>query len=166
MKKFKFKPRSGQIDFTEARWAPVINCVVRYENKILLVQRSESLNFYPGYWNGVSGFLDDRKSLKEKIKEELKEELGIPKSKIKKIQLGEIFHQEEKKYKKTWIVHPVLVDIATDEVKLDWEAKNFEWMILAKVKKMKLLPGFDMVLGKLGKWLKNKAEIRNLGRAL
>ncbi len=149
----KFKPKPGQTDFTDARWAPVINCVLKYKGKILVVQRSKDLSFYAGYWNGVSGFLDDQKSLKEKVQEELKEELGIPKGKIKTIRLGEIFDQEEKKYKKTWIVHPVLVEVATDKVTLDWEAKKYAWVTLDEVKKLKLMPGFDIVLEKVTPWI-------------
>ena len=72
----KFKPKPGQIDYTNARWAPVINCVVKYKDRILIVQRSSKLNFYPGYWNGISGFLDDKRSLEEKARDELKEEAG------------------------------------------------------------------------------------------
>ena len=133
MKKSTFKPKSGQIDYTNARWAPVINCVVKYKNKLLVVQRSGKLNFYPGYWNGISGFLDDQRSLREKVTDELKEELGMPKNKIKKIRLGEIFDQEEPKYKKTWIVHPVLVEVKTDKIKLDWEAENYKWLTFRKL---------------------------------
>ena len=145
----KFQPKPGQVDFTNVRWAPVINCVLKYRNKILVVQRSRDLNFYPGYWNGISGFLDDKKSLTEKVAEELREELGIPKNKILKIKLGEIFDQEELKYKKTWIVHPVLVEVKTDKIKLDWEAKNYQWLSLNEIKKLELLPGFNLVLNKL-----------------
>lgn len=145
----KFKPKPGQIDFSHARWAPVINCVLKYKNKILVVQRSAELSFYPGYWNGVSGFLDDQQSLKQKVEEELKEELGIAKSRITKIRLGEIFDQDALKYKKTWIVHPVLVEVSTDKVRLDWEARSFRWVSLQEAGRLKLLPGFDMVLEKL-----------------
>jgi len=145
----KFKVKPGQVDYTKARWAPVINCVVRHKNKILVVERNKNLNFYPGYWNGISGFLDDKKSLEEKVKDELREELGIERGKIKKIRLGEIFDQEEPKYKKTWIVHPVLVDVAINKIKLDWEAKNYKWIKPVEAKKLKLLPGFDKVLKKL-----------------
>lgn len=141
-----FRPQPGQVDYTRARWAPVVNCVVKYRNKILLVRRSAALNFYPGYWNGVSGFLDDRRSLREKVKDELREELGIPANRIKRIRLGAIFHQEAPKYRKTWIVHPVLVEVKTDRVKLDWEAKECRWIRPADAKKMKLLPGFERVL--------------------
>jgi len=154
MKKQIFKPKPGQTDFTNVRWAPVINCVLKYENKLLVVQRSMKLNFYPGYWNGVSGFLDDRRSLNQKVSDELREELGIAKTKIKKVQLGEIFDQEEPKYKKTWIVHPVLVEVTIDKIKLDWEAKNYKWLTLPEVKKLKLLPGFDEVLRRLSPWIR------------
>src|SRR3989338_10296573 len=130
MKKPKFKAKPGQIDYSKARWAPVVNCVLKYKNKILLVERSKELSFYPGYWNGISGFLDDGRSLKEKVEGELREEIGIPKSKIKSVKLGQIFDQEEPKYKKTWIVHPVLVEVKTDKVKLDWEARNYKWITL------------------------------------
>ncbi|MFH0819804.1 MAG: NUDIX domain-containing protein [bacterium] len=145
----KFKPKPGQIDFSQARWAPVINCVVKYKDKILIVQRSQDSNFYPGYWNGISGFLDDDRSLEEKVKKELQEELGIEQANIISIRLGAIFHEDAPKYNKTWIVHPVLVGVATDKIKLDWEAQNYQWVTLKEVKNFNLLPGFDRVLENL-----------------
>ncbi|MFZ1627048.1 MAG: NUDIX domain-containing protein [Candidatus Moraniibacteriota bacterium] len=92
MKKEKvFQPRPGQVEFTNVRWAPVVNCVVKYKQKILLVERSASLRLYPGDWNGISGFLDDQKSLEEKVREELREELGLTRNHILSIQPGQIF---------------------------------------------------------------------------
>lgn len=154
MKKTKFKPKPEQIDYTNARWAPVINCVVKYQDKILVVQRSKELNFYPEYWNGISGFLDDSRSLEKKVKDELKEELGISRVKIKKIKLGEIFDEEAPGYKKTWIVHPVLAEVSTDKIKLDWEAQNYRWVTPKEAMGLKLVPGFDMVLEKLSPWIR------------
>ncbi len=142
----KFKPEKGQVDFTGIRWAPVINCVLRYKGKILLVQRNENLRLYPGCWNGISGFLDDQKSLEEKVLQELKEELGLGKESIVSIKPGQIFDQDEPKYKKTWIVHPVLVEVNTDKITLDWEAQRFEWFKVSDALKLKLLPGFGELL--------------------
>lgn len=164
MKKSPFKPKSGQVDYTNARWAPVINCVLIYENKILVVQRSRKLNFYPGYWNGISGFLDDKKGLNRKVADELKEELGMPKSKIKRVRLGRIFHQEEPKYRKTWIVHPILVEVSTDQVKLDWEASNYKWITFREAGKLKLLPGFDKVLEELSPFIFKKNRYGRYGK--
>jgi 8-oxo-dGTP diphosphatase len=147
----KFRPKRGQVDYSRVRWAPVVNCVLKYKNKILVVERSKKLRFYPGHWNGVSGFLDDQRSLNEKVIDELKEEVGISKNQIKRVRLGGVFDQEEPKYKKTWIVHPVLVEVKTDKIKLDWEAENYKWLTFREAKKLKLLPGFDEVLRRVEK---------------
>ncbi len=147
----KFQPKHRQIDFTNARFAPVINCVVKNKNKILIVQRSKTLNFYPEFWSGVSGFLDDSQILKQKVESEIKEELGIAKKDIISIKLGNIFHQEAPKYKKTWIVHPILVEVKTDKIKLDWEAQDYRWIKFQDAKKFKLLLGFDRVLKEIKK---------------
>jgi isopentenyldiphosphate isomerase len=147
----KFKPRRGQVDFRNIRWAPVINCVLNYKGKILLVERNKDMKLYPGYWNGISGFLDDNKSLKEKVYEELTEEVGITKKNIISITPGQIFNQDEPKYKKTWIVHPVLVKVNTDTITLDWEAQNYKWITLKEIHNLKLLPGFKLVIKALFK---------------
>ena len=145
----KFTPKLGQIDYTNARWAPVVNCVLKFRDKILVVQRSKSLNFYPEYWNGISGFLDDNRSLEQKVKDEIREELGIGEEHIISICKGEIFDQEEPKYNKTWIVHSVLVEVDTDKITLDWEARNYQWINLENAAGLKLLPGFNKVLQNL-----------------
>ncbi len=149
-KKETFRPKKGQVDYTHIRYAPVVNCLLRHKGKILLVERSKNLRFYPGCWNGISGFLDDDRSIEGKVMMELREELGIRKQMIKKMRFGVIFRQEEKKYKKTWIVHPVLVDVKTDRIKIDWEAHGYAWVKPKDIRKRKLLPGFSKVLSSLG----------------
>ena len=39
----KFQPKPGQVDFTNIRYAPVANCVLFNEGKILLVKRSDEV---------------------------------------------------------------------------------------------------------------------------
>lgn len=142
----EFKPKPGQIDYTHIRRAPVINCIVKYHDKILIVQRNAGMKFYPEYWNGISGFLDDNRSVTEKAKDELQEELGIAAENIISLYEGGIFEQDEPDYQKTWIVHPVLINVNTDNIKLDWEAQNYKWVNVEEAKTFNLLPGFDKVL--------------------
>ncbi|MEK7639077.1 MAG: NUDIX domain-containing protein [Patescibacteria group bacterium] len=141
-----FVPKPGQVDFTNIRWAPVVNSVLEHEGAFLVVQRSPSMRLYPGYWNGISGFLDDDKSLEEKVQTEIQEELGMHPEDIIDIRLGTIFDQEEPKYHKTWIVHPVHVRVKTKKVTLDFEATNYQWLPLQEILHVDLLPGFDVVL--------------------
>ncbi len=146
MLRSSFKPKPGQTDYTNLRRAPVINCVVKYKDKILLVKRSPDIHFYPNYWNGISGFLDEAKPIEGKVTEELREELGLNEEHIISIRQGKLFEQEAAEYIKTWIVHPILVEIDTDKIALDWEAQRFVWIAPEEAKKYRLLPGFDTVL--------------------
>ena len=142
----KFIPQPGQIDFSNARWAPVVNSVVFCDGEILIVERNTELNFYPGCWNGISGFLDDKKSLEEKVREELQEELGLQAHHIDSVRLCDVFDQEEPKYDKTWVVHAVLVLVNSKAVNLDWENTHYAWVTPGEALKHDLLPGFDRVI--------------------
>ena len=145
----KFIPKKGQTDFTHIRWAPVLNCVLQYKNKFLIVQRSAKMNVYPNAWNGVAGYLDDHQSLKEKAWEEVREECGLRPKDIISIRLGQIFDHEAPRYKKTWVIHPVLVKVKTDKIKIDWEAQNYRWVKLNEIKKFKIIPSFGLVVKSL-----------------
>lgn len=144
-----FKPKPGQKDFTNEKRAPVINCVVQCGNKILIARRSSRMNFYPGFWSGVSGFLDDGKSVEEKAKEELQEEFNIGERNILEIVEGIPIEQEDTKYGKTWVVHPVLVKVSTDTVVPNWEVEDYRWIDPEEVGSFELVPGYDMVVSGL-----------------
>jgi len=143
----KFVPKPGQVDYTNIRYAPVINVVVEHEGRVLLVQRSPDMHLYPSYWNGVSGFLDDAHSIEEKTTQELFEEIGVAAKQIRSIERGSVILQEAPKYNKTWLVVPVLARIDTMEFKLDWEAITARWFAPSEVHKLQLWPGFEQVLG-------------------
>ena len=147
----KFKPKPGQMDYTNARWAPVINVVVqRPDGKILAVKRSKEISLYPGLWNGIGGFLDDKKSLDEKVREELREETGISASAIKKVTLGAIFDVDDRRYRKTFVMHPVLVSLRSAvPIMLDWEASAYKWVAVDEARALDCVPVFHLVLDAL-----------------
>ena len=45
----KFIPRPGQVDYTNIRYAPVVNTIVVHSGKVLLVQRSSEMRLYLGF---------------------------------------------------------------------------------------------------------------------
>ncbi|MCR4279895.1 MAG: HD domain-containing protein [Candidatus Komeilibacteria bacterium] len=135
-----------RVDYTNMKLAPVINCLVTYQGKILLVQRSETLNFYPGLWNGISGFLDDSKSPRQKAYEELAEELSIKAESVVEMKVGASFRVSDDTMDKIWDVHPILVEIDSDEIHLDREAQAYDWFTPAQALAKGLVPGFDRVI--------------------
>lgn len=138
----EFIPRRGQVDYTAIRYAPVVT----HGGKFLLVQRSPDMRLYPGYWNGVSGFLDDNRSIEEKVHEELREELGIAAAAIESLERGTALVQEAPEYNKTWLVVPVLARVATEAFRLDWEAQRAEWYAPDDIAALELMPGFSEVI--------------------
>lgn len=142
----KFVPKTGQIDYTNVHHVPVVNCVVVYMGKILILYRSSEVGFYPNCWHGVAGFLDDKKSVVEKIREEIKEELGIREEQIVSINEGEILEKEAPEYVKTWIVHTAKAELSTNQVRLDWESSDFRWIYPNELRNYQVLPGFEKVV--------------------
>ncbi len=138
----KFVPKPGQVDFTHIRYAPVLNVIVTHEDNVLMVQRSEDLKFYPGYWHCIAGFLDDDQSIEEKVAEELREELGWDANDFTVVKRGQARIDESERYSKTYLVVPVLVEAKSNAVKLDWEASDAKWFAPGEIKALKLLPGF------------------------
>lgn len=141
----KFVPKPGQTDYTNIRYAPVVNTVVTHGGKVLLVQRSSDMRLYPNYWNGVSGFLDDRRSIEDKVTQELSEELGIAPGDIEGLERGRIILQEAPEYSKTWFIVPVLARITRLTFRLDWEAQRAKWYTCDEIDGLDLLPGFEAV---------------------
>lgn len=141
-----FTPKLGQMDFTRARYCPVMNCVLINNGQVLIVKRGEGVGWYKGKWNGIGGFLDDNKSIREKVEEELSEELSIPRSAIREIYVGEIFLDDIKEQKKTWIIVPLRVEVNTRDITLDNEATEHRWVDPKDVKDFDIIPSFERVL--------------------
>ena len=146
-----FVPRPGQVDLRKAKWCPCIVVVVRCGDEFLVLQRSEEVTAFQGLWSGVAGFLDDDRSLKEKVLDEIQEELGLVASEVSSIVPRGIFHNEAPELGKVFIVHPVLVWVRTKEIRLDWEAQDFRWLkTMSEATKLPLAPGFGRVLIEVG----------------
>ena len=119
----------GRINYSHSDKAPVLNCFVKFGDRVLILKRSDKVGAYKGKWNSVAGYLDEPKPVREKVLEELKEELGILKNDILSVKMGEPYEFFDDSIKKTWIIHPVLVELKQKpKIKLDWEHTDFKWI--------------------------------------
>ena len=143
----KFIPKPGQVDYTDIRYAPVLDVVVTRHGKILLAKRSADRLVYPDCWAAVAGFLDDDEDIETKAYEELLEELGIERAKVLKLTRGQVLLRDVPKYKKTYLIVPLLAEVNTDEFILDWEASEARWFAPEEIPKLDLMPGMLNVIG-------------------
>lgn len=143
-----FVSKPGQIDYTHEKRAPVVNTLIRYrgENKYLLIKRSSGLRLHPDLWNGISGFLDDKQSVEEKIRSEICEETGLADSNILIIVPGKPFEQDDREHDKVWEVHPALVVLDTQAIAFNWEGQEYVWVPLHKIRTYDLVPGYEKVI--------------------
>ncbi len=130
------------IDYTNARSAPVIVIFVRYRDKFLLVKRSEKMLTYQGLWSCLAGFVDDEKTMEEKVAFEIEEELGLKTTDIKEIKEGETYLFVDKDLDREWIRHIYLVEITNPNIKLSWEHTELVWITPEEAKNFEATPGF------------------------
>jgi len=152
LREFAHLPRfpDGRVDYTHSEKAPVINCFVKYHDKVLLLKRSDKVLVYKEKWNSVGGFLDDHKSAEEKSLEEVEEELGIPRKEVKDIRTIPAYEYYDAMINRTWIIHPVLVELRhLPKLKLDWEHTDYRWISPEEINKYDIVPDLDKVLSKL-----------------
>lgn len=137
----------GRIDYSKAKTALVLTVFVQYKNEILLLKRSDKVGTYKGLWNTVTGYLDEPKSIIEKIKEELREELDIEGNIIQSYSIGKSFQFTDIKINKTWIVYPANIKLnQKPEIKLDWEHTEYIWIKPKDIKKYKTVPNLHLSL--------------------
>jgi len=146
LKEFDGLPRfpDGRIDYSNSDKAPVLTCFVRFEDKILLLKRSERVQTYQGKWHTVAGYIDEPKPIRQKALEELEEELDIHSKDVSGFTAGEPYEFFDEGAMKSWIVHPVLVELKKKpEVRLDWEHTEFKWISPDEVEGYDTVPKLD-----------------------
>ena len=137
----------GRINYSSSDAAPVLTIFVKHKDKILILKRSNKVRVYQNKWNAVAGYLDELKPIHEKILEEIKEELGIDKNNISTIHFGRFYEFTDDEVNKTWIVHPVLVELKSKpEIKLDWEHIEYKWIEPKELQKFDIVPKLEKSL--------------------
>lgn len=130
----------GRIDYTKAIFAPVVIVFIQYNDKILLLRRSDKVLEYKNKWSTVAGFLDELKPITEKVRQELKEELNITDNDIESIHIGDPYEFDDEGIKRIWLRCPALVVLNKKvNIDLDWEHSEYAWISKEEI------VGFDIV---------------------
>ncbi|MCH7568695.1 MAG: NUDIX domain-containing protein [Nanoarchaeota archaeon] len=149
LREFEGLPKfeDGRIDYHNSKRAPVLICFVKFNDEILILKRSENVMVYKGKWNGVGGFLDEDKSVEEKVLEELKEELDIDKEVVKEIKVRDSYELFDEEIDRTWIIFPVLAELSEKpEIKLDREHTEYKWIRPSEIEEFDFIFKVDEIL--------------------
>lgn len=140
----------GRIDYTKSETCLVLTVFIIYNDKMLLLKRSEKVGTYKNKWNTVTGYIDEKKPIYLKILDEIKEELGITKNNILSYNLYESFEFKDKTINKKWIIYPSKIELINNpKIKLDWEHSEFRWINSKDLLKYDIVPKLDLSLNKV-----------------
>ncbi len=142
----------GRVDFTNAGYAFVLSCFIKFQNEILLLKRSNQVSTHQGKWHTVAGYIDEEIDLKAKALKELNEEIGLTEDLIDSFVFGEPYERLDSSVNRTWHVYPILANLKTrPKITLDFEHTEYQWMQLKNIDKLDLdlVPNFKLSLAKV-----------------
>jgi len=136
----------GRIDYTHAPAAAVLDCYLCCGDRLLVLKRTREIDGLMEQWHVVSGYLDERVSLREKALAEILEETGFCRNNIRAMSaLSPYAHPGEK----NWCVYPVIAMVERPEaVHLNEEHSAYLWIDRTQAPKY-LLPQVAAVLDDL-----------------
>jgi hypothetical protein len=135
----------GTLELANVVEKQVVTSIVRYGEKILLLQRSSRVGSYRGQWAGVSGFIESGEDDESAARRELEEEIGA--SKVKLVRRIDPIRFRDSDV--IWSVHSFLFDVDDPEVRLDWEHQRIEWIFPRDVASYPTVPGLQQIVFKL-----------------
>ena len=125
----------------------IVTSFLRYNDKILLLKRSEKVRTMKGLWSGISGIIENNESPINRAKIEIFEEAGIHQEYLTLVKASKEFTIVAPQYKNhQWLVFPFLFKTDKNEIKLNWENSEFKWIDVNQLKEFNTVPNLEKIL--------------------
>ena len=130
------------------RYTNIVTSIIKHQEKILLLKRSNKVKTMKNVWSGVSGIIEnDDESPLSRAKIEIFEEVGIVEKKIELLKSNKQIEIDSQQYKNhTWNIFPFLFQVETPEIKLNWENSEFVWIEPNDIVDYKTVPALKEIL--------------------
>ena len=103
------------------RYTNIVTSIIKYQEKILLLKRSNKVKTMKNVWSGVSGIIEnDDESPLSRAKIEIFEEIGLVEKNIELLKSNPQIKIDSPQYKNhTWNIFPFMFKVETPEIKLE-----------------------------------------------
>ena len=129
----------------EKKSIPVVTSILEYDSKILILKRSPFSKSMKNKWGGISGYLESNEDLLSRALTEILEETGISYEQVllRKI-LDPITVMVETN--RVLTIHPFYFISMENEVKLDWEHTEYQWINVTDLSIYDLVPKLEELI--------------------
>jgi 8-oxo-dGTP pyrophosphatase MutT (NUDIX family) len=110
----------------------VVTCFLIYNDRILILKRSDKVRTHKSKWAGVSGYIEPGETDDIAALKEIFEETGIVSDDLELVRKGKPLHVQDGA--RVWVVHPYLYNTKTDKITIDWEHTEYRWIEPEKLK--------------------------------
>ena len=129
------------------RETSIVTSFLSFNDKILILKRSEKVKSMKGLWAGISGIIENNEIPLNRAKIEIFEEVGITDKHIKLLKSNNELTIESPQYKNhQWVIFPFLFQTDKSEIKLNWENSEFQWINIEQLKEFDTVPNLEKVL--------------------
>ena len=130
------------------RYTNIVTSIIKYQEKILLLKRSNKVKTMKNVWSGVSGIIEnDDESPLSRAKIEIFEEIGLAEKNIELLKSNPQTKIDSPQYKNhTWNIFPFMFKVEIPEIKLNWENSEFVWIDPNDIIDYKTVPALKQIL--------------------
>ena len=129
------------------RSTKIVTSFIKYNEKLLLLKRSDKVKSMKGLWAGISGIIEKNEEPLTRAKTEIFEEVGISEDKIKLIKAAQEMRISSPQYENhEWAIFPFLFESKEPKIKLNWENSEYTWIKSDELTNFKTVPSLDKVL--------------------
>lgn len=125
----------------------IVTSFIKYNDKFLLLKRSDKVKTMRGLWAGVSGIIERDEEPLARAKIEIFEELGLAEDKIKILKSAKKLKVHSPQYENhEWEIFPFLFEVKSPSIKLNWENSEYKWVAIDELKNYETVPSIEKVL--------------------
>ena len=129
------------------RRTKIVTSFLSYNDKFLILKRSNQVRSMNGLWSGVSGVIEKNEEPIKRARIEIFEELGISEKHVTLIKSNNELIVESPQYKNhQWLIFPFLFKTDKNEIKLNWEYSEFKWIDVNQLKEFNTVPNLEKIL--------------------
>jgi predicted aconitase with swiveling domain/8-oxo-dGTP pyrophosphatase MutT (NUDIX family) len=136
---------SGLLEIPSIEVVHVVTSILRNQQNVLILQRSDDVGSCRRMWAGISGYVELGETPEKAAFREISEEVGIDDPILVKEGEPIIIRNDDM----AWIVHPFLFDIGTREITTDWEHVDHAWISPIELGDYFTVPGLHDVFRRL-----------------
>ena len=128
----------------------IVTSFLKYNNKILILKRSQKVKSMKELWAGISGIIENNELPINRAKIEIFEEVGIKQEYITLIKSSNEITVESPQYANhQWIIFPFFFKTDTNDIKLNWENSEYKWIKVEEIKEFETVPNLEQILFRL-----------------